>query len=119
MGPDVRGVVLTYYETVDSGSAEEVVELFSPDAVYRRPGYAPLDGSVQLLDFYGGRRVIADGRHTVEALLVSGDRAAVQGSFAGTLRDGSTVSLRFADFFRVAAGGRIVERETYFDAPLV
>ncbi len=119
MGIDIHDVVLTYYETVDTRSPEAVVELFSPDAVYRRPGYAALEGSAQLLDFYGGHRVISEGRHTVETLLVSGNTAAVQGTFEGTLRDGRKVALRFADFFRVAASGRIVERDTYFDAPLV
>ncbi len=119
MGIDVQRVVLAYYETVDTRSPEEVVELFTPDAVYRRPGYAALEGSTQLLEFYADRRVISEGHHTVEALLLSCDRAAVQGSFSGTLRDGRRVVLRFADFFRVGATGRIIERDTYFDAPLV
>ena len=119
MAPELRASVLRYYRTVDTGAPEDVVALFATDAVYRRPGYAPLVGSEELLAFYAGRRVIASGRHTVDRLLVDADTAAVQGSFRGILRDGEAVALRFADFFRIDEGGLIAQRDTYFDAPLV
>jgi ketosteroid isomerase-like protein/uncharacterized protein YciI len=111
-------LVRTYYSTVDTAGPEDVVALFAPEAVYRRPGYDDFRGRPALLEFYASHRVIAHGAHAVASLLVSGDSVAVEGNFEGTLRSGAEARLRFADFFRVA-DGLIVERNTYFSAPLV
>lgn len=119
MTTQLREAVQSFYETVDTGGPEDVVALFSPSAVYRRPGYPPMVGSQELLAFYGGGRTIAAGVHTVEAVVVDGDRAAVQGRFDGVLRDGQQIRLRFADFFRIDDDGLVAERDTYFDAPAV
>lgn len=110
--------VRRYYELVDSGDLEGMLSLFDDDIVYRRPGYAPLEGMAQLRTFYEAERVIEHGRHTVTSLDASDDRVCVEGTFRGTLRDGRDASLRFADFFSFA-GPRIIRRDTYFDAPLV
>lgn len=119
MTQQLRETVLRYYQTVDTRSAEDVVALFASTAVYRRPGYEPLVGSAELLAFYGGVRVIAEGHHTIDAVLVDGDQAAVQGRFDGVLRDGQRVGVRFADVFRFDADGLVAERDTYFDAPVI
>ncbi|MFX0539568.1 nuclear transport factor 2 family protein [Ornithinimicrobium sp. Y1847] len=128
-----------YYERVDAGDVEGVLAWFAHDAVYERPGYAPMRGRAALAAFYGGERVIADGAHLIDELVVDGDedRVAVRGRFEGTLKDGSSVSLGFADFIvygrdvGAAAGAdtgsatvsdapyRAVERRTFFDRPAV
>lgn len=118
MTPNTREATHNYYKTVDTREPADVVALFALDAVYRRPGYPSLEGTEALLVFYGADRVIAQGRHAVETVLVEGDRTAVQGRFEGVLRNGQKVSLRFADVFRWK-DGLIAERDTYFDAPLV
>jgi uncharacterized protein YciI/ketosteroid isomerase-like protein len=115
---DHEALVRTYYKTVDTAGPDDVVALFAPHAVYRRPGYDDFRGREALLEFYGGDRVITHGAHSLDTLLVTGDSVAVEGQFAGTLRSDAEVSLRFADFFRVA-DGLIVERNTYFASPLV
>lgn len=119
MTTQIREAVLRYYETVDTGAPHDVVALFSPTALYRRPGYPPMEGSAELLAFYDGGRVIAEGGHTIETVVVDGARAAVQGRFDGVLRDGQRVRLRFADFFRFDGDGLVAERDTYFDVPAV
>lgn len=116
---EVEERVRHYYPTVDSGDAEAVAALFAEDAVYARPGYQPLRGRAAILAFYTGDRVIAEGRHTVDRVLVAGGRAAVQGRFDGVLKDGSEVAVEFADFFDVDDAGAFTERTTYFYAPLV
>ncbi len=115
---DREGLVRRYYELVDAGDLEAMYELFHDRIVYRRPGYAPIEGKRFFRDFYEAFRVIADGRHEVENLVIEGERVAVQGSFEGTLKDGSRTSLRFADFF-VFHDMTIIRRDTYFDAPLI
>lgn len=115
---DPTDAVRRYYTTVDTLGPDDVVALFTADAVYRRPGYQPMNGSSELLSFYSGQRVIAGGRHTLVHVLLDGPYAAVQGEFRGLLRDGKSVHVRFADFLRFE-GDLIAERDTYFDAPAV
>lgn len=116
---DVHQIVRNYYATVDSAQPIGVVELFTEDAVYRRPGYQPMRGRQALREFYGGERVIASGRHTITRIFDDGaDQVAVEGRFTGQLRDGSQVDLGFADVF-ILRGSLITERTTYFEAPLV
>lgn len=116
--PSRADLVRRYYELVDAQELEQMFALFDDEIVYRRPGYAPLEGIGQFRAFYEGDRIIVKGAHTVTSLVDAGEQVAVEGDFSGTLRDGRTVSLRFADFFGFA-GTRIVRRDTYFDAPLV
>ncbi len=115
----IQRQVERYFESVDAGDVEGVVGLFAANARYERPGYDPMIGTEALREFYGGERVIASGRHTVTSVLIEDDSAAVQGRFQGTLKDGSRVDLRFADFFRVDAHGLFAERRTYFYSPMV
>jgi steroid Delta-isomerase len=115
---DAATTIRRYYELVDAGDVDALVALFAPDIVYRRPGYPPIEGQQALRAFYEGERVIEEGRHSVTSLLSNGDEIAVEGTFAGRLRDGREVNLRFADFFSLE-GRLIARRDTYFDAPLV
>ncbi|MFR9674189.1 nuclear transport factor 2 family protein [Streptomyces sp. TR06-5] len=114
-----EGTVRHYYELVDSGDVTGLVSLFTPDATYHRPGYPPMVGHEAMTSFYSGERVIKEGRHTLDTVVDHGSRIAVHGEFNGVLRDESTVSLRFADFFQLADDGRFSRRDTFFFAPLV
>ncbi|MFE7547941.1 nuclear transport factor 2 family protein [Streptomyces gardneri] len=111
--------VRRYYDLVDAGDVPGLVGLFTADATYHRPGYEPLEGHEGLTRFYSGARVIRTGRHTLTKVLVEGSNVAVHGEFNGELHDGTTVGLRFADFFQIAADGRFSRRDTFFFAPLV
>ncbi|SDG84115.1 Ketosteroid isomerase-related protein [Lentzea fradiae] len=108
-----------YYELVDAGDVAGLVNMFSPDATYRRPGYAPMVGHDEMSAFYGGARVIREGRHTIDKVVESTNEVAVYGRFAGVLHDGSNVDLRFSDFFEFTDDGRFARRDTFFFAPLV
>lgn len=110
--------VRTFYDRVDRGDVPGLAALFAEGCVYHRPGYAPYVGRAGVEKFYGAERTIRDGAHNIESVIVTGREAAVQGSFAGTLHDGSPVALRFADFFHFDDKGRVTRRETYFNAPL-
>lgn len=110
-------VVRTYYEAVDGGDVERIVELFSEDATYLRPGYLPFSGTADLLRFYSSERIIRDGRHAYGSLIADGDLVAVRGIFTGHGHDGAVIDLEFADFFR--GDDRIRWRQTFFYAPLV
>ncbi len=111
--------VRRYYRLVDRRDIDGLVSLFSPDAVYARPGYPALRGRDQIRAFYQEERVIARGDHTLSCVVAEPDRVAVHGQFSGVLRDGREVQLRFADFFLLDAEGRFAQRDTFFFAPLV
>ena len=110
--------VRRYYEFVDRSDIDGLVALFAEASEYRRPGYEPLRGHEQLRRFYLTERVISEGHHHLDAVLIDGESAATRGTFSGVLRDGRKVELRFADFF-VFADDKFVYRETFFFAPLV
>jgi ketosteroid isomerase-like protein len=120
MNEQLAATIRHYYHTVDTAGHEAVVALFHPDAVYRRPGYPALEGRDALLAFYGGVRVIASGHHELRELVVDATtgRAAVAGRFTGLLKDGTEVTVGFADFFHVR-DGLITDRTTYFDRAAV
>lgn len=137
--------VRRYYDLVDAGDVPGVLDFFAADAVYHRPGYPPMVGREALAAFYGGERVIADGRHELDAVVVaagedagpaasgpvtadgsahdltdgSGPAVAVRGRFVGTLKDGSPARVGFADFFVLDAELRAATRHSYFDRPAV
>jgi ketosteroid isomerase-like protein len=106
------------YQLVDANEVAELVALFQPGATYCRPGYPTLTGHADITDFYARQRKFRSGKHTLTAVLDTGDRVAVHGSFRGVLHDGSGVDLRFADFFEIGGDGRFSRRDTYYFAPL-
>lgn len=115
----IAAQVRRYYALVDDGDVQGVVGLFADRAVYERPGYDPIVGRDGLDAFYRGQRVIDTGRHTVVKLVVGSNDAAVEGEFRGTLKDGSEVDLRFADFFQLNEDLLFEVRNTYFFSPMV
>lgn len=116
---DLAERTLGYYRAVDAGDIAAVVAWFAEDGVYHRPGYAPMRGRAALQEFYGGERVIASGAHRVDQVIVEGSSAAARGVFSGTLKDGSEVTIGFADFVDYDESGRVRERHSYFDVPAV
>src|SRR5699024_4033587 len=74
----VTELVKRYYTTVDAGDADATSALFAADASYDRPGYPTMVGQ-QITDFYHGERVIDSGAHSLQEILVDGDRASSRG----------------------------------------
>ena len=111
-------MVRAYYRAIDAGDLDQALAGWADHATYRRPGYPPLVGIEAVRAFYESTRVIAAGRHEVDEFVYSGDVVAVRGSFSGSAHDGSSLSVRFADFWHFSAG-HIDERNTYFDAAAV
>lgn len=110
--------IRAYYDAVDAGDVDALLDLFTDDTTYLRPGYEPIVGRAAMEHFYRDVRVIDSGRHSLDAVLVDGDLAACHGTFSGTLKDGSAAREGFADFFELR-DGRIAVRRTYFDRAAV
>ncbi|UWZ49650.1 nuclear transport factor 2 family protein [Dactylosporangium matsuzakiense] len=110
-------LVRTYYDNIDAGDVPAALACFASTAVYRRPGYPALVGRAAIEAFYAATRVVGPGRHSIEVTVEDGDEVAVRGRFDGTRTSGEALNVRWADFWRVA-DGRVVERNSYFDAPV-
>lgn len=111
-------LVRRFYRLVDTGQVETLAQLFTEDAVYRRPGYEDRVGPEGLRRFYGQERAIRQGVHTVLDVVQSGGQVVALGTFEGLLKTGDRIRLSYADHFRLSADGRIAGRDTYFFAPL-
>lgn len=116
---DLRRAVHRYYDALDRDDLEAVLECFSGDALYRRPGYGDITGTDQLRSYYASDRKLAAGRHLVREVLVDGQRAAAQGMYEGQLKGGERTTMGFGAFFGFDALGRISEHTTYFFTPAV
>lgn len=93
-----------YYELVDAGDLEGLLALFHPEVRYERGGRPPIEGIHALRRFYEGERIIREGRHQLDAVLVEGDQVAVRGVFRGVLKTGEEVTVHFTDFHHFRDG---------------
>ncbi|WP_224360634.1 nuclear transport factor 2 family protein [Hyalangium versicolor] len=113
-----KELIVQMFHHIDSNNWAGLRPLFCRDVIYERPGYAPIIGAQELLDFYERVRVIAAGRHTIDGLLTEEDSAACWGHFAGTHRNGTPLQVRFADCYTFE-DGMIKKRTSYFFTPAV
>lgn len=107
------------FACIDTNDHEGLREYFDPDIIYHRPGYEPLVGLERVLTFYRSERVIGSGTHCVVRSAREGDILFAWGTFAGTRRNGASIpQLEFTDCY-VLRNEKVVERKTFFYAPLV
>lgn len=116
---ELRQAVQGYYDALDNGDMEAVLEFFGGDVLYQRPGYERFIGIDRLREYYNDSRKLGEGRHVVRAILVDGGRAAAHGTWEGQLKDGSRATQGFGAFFTFDTNNRIAEHTTYFFTPAV
>jgi ketosteroid isomerase-like protein len=110
--------VRSLFSVIDSANWERVQQFFHTDVVYRRPGYASIDGIARVMDFYRNERIISRGQHDVEGVVSHGEQIVCWGIFNGILKSGDEVSVRFADVYQTK-NGSIIARETFFSQPAI
>lgn len=106
------------FDVIDSRSWTKLGRYFHSEVVYERPGYPAFDGLARVLKFYEHERVIAEGRHHLEATLIDADYGACSGIFIGTHRDGSPIRESFADIYTFR-DRLIIHRKSFFFRPAV
>lgn len=115
---DGKSLIGTMFEIIDARRWNELGNVFGDDCVYERPGFAKISGLEALCAFYRDERPIECGIHRVDMLVVEEGKVCAAGRFVGFLRDGTDVSVRFSDTYRLR-DGRVVWRCSYFFTPLV
>lgn len=113
-----EGLVKGLFGCIDGRDWTGLSDFLHEEAIYERPGYEPFVGKPAILDFYLTKRIISLGHHHVEKVLSDGANIACWGSFAGVAKSGRTLSMRFADVYRLREG-RIDLRRTFFDSPAI
>ncbi|WP_247001957.1 nuclear transport factor 2 family protein [Halosolutus gelatinilyticus] len=113
-----RSVLESYYDYVDDGETEALLELFADDVRYERPGQGTIEGIDELRAFYERNRPLEDGLHEIDRMLVVDDCAAVRGRFTG-VQDGEEVEFGFADHHEFDDDGLITDRWSYTDRDTV
>ena len=110
--------IVGMFAAVDSRNWSNLPMYFAGEVVYERPGYDPIRGINDLVDFYANRRIIASGRHELDSVVINADAGAVWGRFLGKSRSGDSLDVRFADTY-VFSNGVILRRVSFFFTPLV
>ena len=112
-----EATVRRYYELVDAAEYDALVELFTEDVVYERPGQETIEGREALRTFYEEGRPLSNGEHELHAVVPDENTVAVRGTFRGE-QDDESVELGFADFHEFEDGA-IARRYTYTDRDTV
>lgn len=111
--------VVELFRKIDARDWEALPSSFADDVVYERPGYPPLVGREAVMRFYRHERVIADGEHQLERVVLDDGGGACWGRLVGVHRDGSPLDERFADVYTLDEQGRIKTRRSYFFRPAI
>lgn len=106
------------FRIIDGREFDRLGEVCHEDVVYERPGYEPIVGLEALLHFYREVRIIASGRHHLEAVVLDDEHGACWGRFEGLHRNGTDLGVEFADTY-VLDGGKVRRRKTFFYKPAV
>lgn len=113
-----KRIIVDLFRAIDASDWEAILNIFHPEIVYERPGYAPFRGRKRLLYFYQHERVLASGTHNLEHVVCAGNSAACWGRFVGKKKDGSDVNEMFADVYTFE-DGKIRTRRSFFFRPAV
>jgi ketosteroid isomerase-like protein len=120
MSQEITTAIQSMFELIDSAQWPELEKHFHDDVLYFRPGYEPIIGLNDLLDFYMNRRIIMKGKHILETFCSArdGNTVSAVGSFTGVDKQGKALKVRFCDIYQIESG-KIRRRETFFDRPAV
>lgn len=113
-----RNLITELFSAVDTCDWRKLATLFHPEVVYERPGYEQFKGVDRLLHFYRCERVLANGSHLIDRVVIDGSNGACWGRFVGTKKDGSAVDELFVDVYTFE-GERIIRRRSYFFRPAI
>jgi ketosteroid isomerase-like protein len=113
----LKDMLVELFEAVDANDWSALERIFAPAVIYERPGYGPFLGRERVIHFYQCERVI-QGKHVIEAIVASDNRAACWGRFIGRKQDGTEVDERFADVYTFEQG-KIIMRRTHFFRPAI
>ncbi len=116
MEEKVREIVTSYFRLVNEEKFDAFFSLFHPDVEMNAPFGFSARGLEEVKPFYlRVPRNYPDHVDTPEAILVSGNRAAVFIDFIGKTKDGRPVAFKASDWFEIE-DGKIKSLNIFFDS---
>ncbi|QHG18504.1 nuclear transport factor 2 family protein [Nostoc sp. ATCC 53789] len=113
-----KELIITLFCAVDSSDWDLLLKCFDKNIIYERPGYQPFIGLEKLLSFYKNDRIIADGKHKIEHIVIENNHGVCWGQFIGIHKNSSPINERFADVYSFE-NGKFKSRITHFFRPAV
>lgn len=111
-------IVRELFSAIDSQEWDRLGEFFTQSIIYRRPGFAIIDGLIALDDFYRETRKVRTGIHHIRSMITEGDDVSCFGNLDGIAKNGDAIDVEFTDHYRFD-NGKIFERTTYFYTPSI
>jgi ketosteroid isomerase-like protein len=108
-----KNLIDKMFSIIDNRDFSRLSEVFCDDIIYERPGYEPLYGITELIDFYQNIRIIAEGEHLVDEIISEKSRGSCWGTFAGKNHQGKALNARFSDCYTFEQE-KVKTRATYF-----
>ena len=119
MKEDAQSIVRRMFEAIDARAWDRFEDIFQTGVAYFRPGYPPMNGLPELVRFYRNERIIAEGEHRLESVIIGeAGQIASWGHFSGVTRSGEKVSQDFSEIYDVV-DGRVAQRRTFFYCPAI
>ena len=114
---EMKELVKTYLELVDSGRYDELSSILLEKVVYQTIiGRAPIVGSSKLIQYYKETRVVGSGVHEVIGIIAEDNKAAVLLRMKGLVKPGSKIEFGAVDLFTFE-GDKIADIRTFTDLP--
>ena len=111
---DIRTVVDSYFDCVNTGRWDDYLELFDPDVVMDEQLAGHLEGRAAVADSIRGLRTNPDFRNRPVEIVVEGDRAMASWHLTSPRPGGGTLDVRGVNLFRIS-DGRIRYFANYHD----
>jgi ketosteroid isomerase-like protein len=113
-----RALIADLLTVVDLRDWPKLGELVAPDVIYNRPGYPPMSGRAELVEFYRTRHIVVNGRHQIDRVVCDDGEGFCWGRFDGMSHSGVPLSETFAEWFAFR-GGLVWRRRTFFYRPAI
>jgi ketosteroid isomerase-like protein len=111
-----KTAVRMLFRAIDEADLGVLEALLHPLSEYEESGYLPFRGRESVMNFYRNVRSFARSEHIIESVSQDGDRLICCGRFLGKRRDGTEVSILFADIIQFE-NRKIRKRRVYHCEP--
>jgi ketosteroid isomerase-like protein len=96
--------IVRFLRAVDDQDWGAVEAMLHPDAEFEMPALPPFRGRDRVMSYYRGARPVVSSEHVLESIVVDGERAACWGRVTGRRKDGSELSILFAEVMQFEDG---------------
>jgi ketosteroid isomerase-like protein len=111
-----RTAVRMFLRAIDQQEWGVIEALMHPKVDYEVTGFIPFRGRDAVMNYYRNLRAVVKSEHLIESMLVDGESTVTWGRFNGKYKDGTDISVLFADVM-VFDDRKITKRRVYYCEP--